>query len=348
MLQRIHAGALTLVVSGAGAGQILVDNVNAASLPNITGTTTLTANTGTGTITFQGSASSFRTLIATGASGITLDTNVSTTVGTATLTATTGNFTVADGVTLSTNNQAIALTATDLNLNNTGALNSGTATTTITEQGGNADIGVGSATGTFAMTISNAELQRITANALNIATGSGGGMIFINNVSDTDVASIAGTTTFTATAGTTGSVVFQSSPSSFKTLSVVTDGSVDVNSNLSTSVGTITFNVGNVAGSVNVADGATVSTNNSIINIITPDFNLNSTGALNSGTAATTITQQNLAGLGAIGMGDATGTMSIMCMLPMWLILAEPLALMLWLALMARLLSKGALHHLKH
>lgn len=63
------------------------------------------------------------------------------------------------------------------------------------------------------------------------------------------------------------------------------------------------------AGAVTLLDGVTINTNNGALAISAADLNLNATGALNSGTATTTITQTTVAG--SIGLGDTAGTMSI-------------------------------------
>lgn len=218
----------------------------------------------------------------------------------------TGTLTIPVGVTVNSGS-TLALTVSDLDLSGT---TSSTGATTITQTSavGLGSVGIGAAVGT--LTIDNAELQKISASTLTIATGSAGGVdgnIVVDDVSPADFANIAGLTTLTATAGTTGSITFQSNPSTFKTLSATADANINVNENIFTSVGAMNFTVN--TGSFNIANTKKASTAaiNTAINITAQDIDL--LGTLDSGTATTTITQNTVGG--SLALGLTAGTMSI-------------------------------------
>ena len=83
-------------------------------------------------------------------------------------------------------------------------------------------------------------------------------------------------------------------------------GNILVNGNFTTG-GTVSMTAN--IGTFKVANAATLFTNNSALNITATDLDLSTTGALNSGTANTAITQNTVNG--SIGLGNVTGTMSI-------------------------------------
>lgn len=277
-LQRMSGTGLTITNSNNGA--ITVDGISAANSANISGAITLTATTGTtGTLSFINNPSSFRTLTTTSDAGTSISSDVATTVGGLSLTVNTGDLSVADGASANSGS-TIVITANDLNLNTTGQLNSGTSTT-ITNNIANSDIGLGNVAGS--MSISGTELQNIHASTLSIVAASNGN-ILVDGVTNANTANIAGATSLTATNGTLGAVSFQTSPSSFANgLTVSSDNTV------------------------NVADGVTVATHDSAMSMTASDINLNTTGALNSGSGNITLTPN----AGTFGIGDAVGTMSL-------------------------------------
>lgn len=62
-------------------------------------------------------------------------------------------------------------------------------------------------------------------------------------------------------------------------------------------------------GALAIANGVTLNSNDAAISLTATDLNLNTTGAINSGTANTNITQNTTNG--SIGLGNASGTLSI-------------------------------------
>ncbi|MHB1949794.1 MAG: beta strand repeat-containing protein, partial [Gammaproteobacteria bacterium] len=62
-------------------------------------------------------------------------------------------------------------------------------------------------------------------------------------------------------------------------------------------------------GTLSVANGVTIDTGNAALTLTATDLNLNDTGALNSGSANTIITQNTASG--TIGLGNTSGTMTI-------------------------------------
>ncbi len=279
-LQRMTTTGLTLTNSTDGA--IIVDGISSANSANISGTTTLTATTGTlGAISFVNNASAFRTLAMTADAGISLAANVTTTVGSLSFTSAAGALSVADGVT-AFSNTALAVSTNDLNLNVSGALTS-TTTMSVAQSLAGASIGVGNTPA--AMTISGSELQRLTATTLTLTTPTNGS-ILIDGVAAGDTANIAGAIALTATAGA-GSIIAQNNSSL-------------IGNQLTMSTDNFTVN-----------NGITLATNNTPLSLTTTDINLNATGFLSSGSAAMSIVQQNVAGIGAIGLGNAVGTLTI-------------------------------------
>ena len=298
-LQRISATALTLTNSTDGA--ILVDGITAANIAGVTGAITLNATTGTlGTLSFINSPSSFRTLTANSDAGTNVGTDLSTTVGVLSFTVNTGALSVADTAT-AFSNTTLAVIANDLNLNTTGALTS-TTTSSITQNLASGSIGLGNTPGT--MSISGNELQRITATGLTLINGSDGAVL-VDGITAANTAGVSGAITLNATTGTLGTISFINSPSSFRTLTTTSDAGTNVGTNLSTTVGALSFTVN--AGTSSVADAATAFSNTTLA-VTANDLNLNTTGALTS-TTNSSITQ-NLAS-GSISLGNTAGTMSI-------------------------------------
>lgn len=128
-----------------------------------------------------------------------------------------------------------------------------------------------------------------------------------NDVTDSIV--FTGTRTLTASAG---SIILDATGDKISSaaLNLNAETGININDNL-TSTGILTFDAdtGGNGGDFAVADGATVNSGNNAINIDATDFNLNTSGSLNSGNGLLTITQAQAAG--TIGLGTATKTMSI-------------------------------------
>lgn len=298
-LQRITATGLTL--TNSTDGDIFVDNISSANSANISGTVTLAATTGTlGALSFLNNSSSFRALTASADTGISVGTNLATTVGALAFTVNTGTLSVADSTTASSAT-TLGITANDINLNSSGALTS-TTTMSATQNLAGGSIGLGDTAGT--MTISGSELQRMTGTGLTL-TNSTDGAIFVDNISSANSGNISGTITLTATAGTLGAISFLNNASSFRTLIATSDAATSIGNNLSTTVGSLTLAVN--TGTLSVADGATAFSATSMA-ATANDLNLNTTGALTSTTSIRIA--QNVAS-GSIGLGDIAGTMSV-------------------------------------
>lgn len=190
-----------------------------------------------------------------------------------------------------------------------------TGTTTLVAGAGN-NITLGDTSNNFS-TVAVTSGNNVTltdVNALNLGTTTvsnlnvtGGGAL-----SDTGNITVSGT----LTAVGVGGVVFNSASNAFANLDVTnsTSGNITiVNIVPLTIVGFSQGGPGTISltntGIINVANGVTVGSNNATIGITATDLNLNSTGAIHSGTATTTITQNTASG--SLGLGDTVGTMTI-------------------------------------
>ena len=303
-LQNITASTLTMG-DGLGGG-IGVDNITAANSNNV-GTVTLNAtNTGSG-VSFSNTASTFNTLNVNGGSGITFNVGVTTDTGALTLDGDqdgdgTGDVNLNSSAALISNNNNISIKANDIG-GSGGTINAGTGDVTITSSD-NEDINVGITTGS-GMFVTGAELQNITAANLTFSTALG---IDVKGITAANSDNISGTTTFISTGGT---VTFSNTDSTFNTIAANATGNIGISVNVTTDAGGMTFNADsddNGAGSFQVSDGNTVSTTNNALTITADDLDLNTSGALNSGTATTTILVSDG---GDIGLGATAGGMTI-------------------------------------
>ncbi len=311
------SGANGLVIDSSTvsvAGNLILGNVAGtdASISLASGTT-LTASAGSITVnatTGGTSAAGAVTLNAT--TGITIKDSF-TSAGTTTFDADTdndgsGTFTIDSGKALSTGNNALSITAGGLALN--GTLSSGgTAGTTILASLSGATIGLGASScgGTCGISLTTTELGNITAGSLTIGDGSNGN-ITVEGVSSTDSDQF-GTLTLNATASAS-SVTFETSDSTFQGLTVNAGNGITLSSNLTTN-GTTGFNSdsdGNGTGDFSIFTAKTLNTTNNALTITSNSMSFNSTGAINSGTAGTTL---QVSDAGTIGLGGASGDFSL-------------------------------------
>jgi autotransporter-associated beta strand protein len=170
--------------------------------------------------------------------------------------------------------------------------------------------------GTIILTANNANIADMNAVILgastltgNLSVTAGGtitdsGVISANTLTTTSI----GGATLDAAGGATANIVanFNASNSGGGVITLV-DNVPTLTVTGINQTGT-TVNLTNT-GTLAVADGEGITTNNTAINIRAKDLNLNSTGFITSGSQTTTITQ-NFAG-GSIGVGNASGTMAI-------------------------------------
>jgi len=169
---------------------------------------------------------------------------------------------------------------------------------------------------TIALSGNNANITDLNGVILAASTLTGnltvtaGGTITDSGVisANTVTSSSVGGTTLDATGGATANIInnFNATNSGSGVITLV-DNTPTLTVTGISQTGT-TVNLTNT-GTLAVADGAGITTNNTAITILAKDLNLNSTGFINSGTQTTTI-GQSFAG-GSIGLGNATGTMSI-------------------------------------
>lgn len=275
-------------------GNIIVNGTNGLILNTVNGFTLNQPGNQIAKLNATNSGSGTLRLVTTVPLTITAFSNTGT--GTVNLTDT-GTLTVANGVTVNANNAALSITAKDLSLSTSGALSSGTAATTITQKTAGNSIGLGNAVGD--MNISGSELQRITTGNLNIDAASDG-QILVAGVTTSDTAQIAGTTTLTATGGTTGSISFLTQSSTFnKALTMSADTSV------------------------NITNGVMVATQDANLTISASSLNMNSSGSLNSGTGDISITS-----LDSLGIGSASGQSMVLSSSMLSRMTAENLSLL--------------------
>lgn len=135
-------------------------------------------------------------------------------------------------------------------------LNTGGASLAIA-RGTAGTIGLGNATGD--MTISSSELSNISTVDLTIGSGSTGS-ITVNGVNvGTNLAGVSGLTTLSST----GTVIFASNASSFRSLVVNADNGVTVNTNLTTTSGDLSLSA-NANNTVDGNDGIAIFANRTI------------------------------------------------------------------------------------
>lgn len=327
-----NAGGL---LEGASGGDILFAdftvlepwNVSPAELDAVGGNILLQANND---ITFTDAVNlttAGATLTATAKNDINVNDSLTTNGAAITLTADSdgsgaGNLSVAATKAVTSGNTAISVKANDVVLN--GALNSGTADTTIlVSDGGAVRVGTGGAD----MSIQGVELQNITAANLVIGDATNGD-ITINGITAANSNNIAGTVTLNATGG--GATVNDLGGSStFNALTINSNALVTLDKGLTTDTGALTINStagvtlgenvtsagataidadsdNNGTGTFTIAAGKTLSTTNSALSVTAGDMDIS--GSLNSGTAATTVLVSNG---GTIGLGATAGNMTI-------------------------------------
>ena len=214
-----------------------------------------------------------------------------------------GTGTLTNGSTLSTGNNTLSITASDLALS--GTMNSGTAGTTILVSQSGDTIGLGT---TGSMSLSNTELGNISAGSLTIGDGTNGN-ITVDGVLSANSDQF-GTLTLNATASGS-SVTFGTTDSSFQGLVVNSGDGITLSSNLTTN-GTTTFNSDSNSsgtGSFTINSSKTLNTTNNALSITSKSLSLNTDGAINSGTAGTTLLVSQSGD--TIGLGSGTGDYSL-------------------------------------
>ncbi|SCA58957.1 hypothetical protein AB751O23_BM_00010, partial [Chlamydiales bacterium SCGC AB-751-O23] len=185
-----------------------------------------------------------------------------TSVGAVTITADSdangsGNFNLATGAELNSGGTQISLEANDLSL--LGTLNAGIANLLLwTSDGGS--IGLGSVGGQ-GMSISGAELQNMTASELHLGHADSGSIV-VNGITIANSANIADKALLQAT-GDNKSVTFNSTASSFRTLTVNADDGITVGSNLTATVGDLKLeadvdNAADASDALTLASGITL------------------------------------------------------------------------------------------
>jgi filamentous hemagglutinin family protein len=302
------SGKLTIGQSGGsitGQGDLTLSGAKGIALSS---GAVLTAEAGAITLTAATvgiSAAGAVTLNAT--NGITINDDF-TSAGTTTFDADTddngGTFTLASGEALSTGSNALSITATSIALN--GTLSSGTAGTTLLTAQSGTTIGLGTGTGTFSLT--DSELGQITAGSLTIGNGTNGS-ITVDGVSSANSDQF-GVLTLNATASG-AAVTFGTSDSTFQGLTVNAENGISLTSNLTTN-GTTSLNSDSDSdgtGDLTISALKTLTTNNNALSITSNNISFNSSGAISSGTAGTTLlTAQSGT---TIGLGTGTGTFSL-------------------------------------
>ncbi|MCA9139884.1 MAG: S-layer family protein, partial [Planctomycetales bacterium] len=290
-LARITANGLTLETTDS----IVVDGISAASSNSISGTTTLTANGSSSSVSFLANASTFNTLTVNSSDGITINANLTTDVGGITVNADTGvadndgTFTIASGVAVTTTNNVLDITANALSL--IGTANSGNGETIIRDSDGTG-IGFGVTSVTDGLNVSDADLDQITSTGLTLITA---GNITADTISQPG--NVSGTVILTAD-GASSVVDFNGGASSFDALVVNANEGVSVNSDVSTTGG-ITVNADTDAddnsGTFAVSTGFSVNSAGNVIVITANDVDL--AGSLDSGVSSTTITDSDGTGI---------------------------------------------------
>ena len=199
----------------------------------------------------------------------------------------------------------IDITANDIDLTS-GSINAGAGTVTLLVSDGGA-IALG-ASG-VGMVISGTELQNITATNLTIGDATNGD-ITVEGITGANTINITGLTTLNA--NNTGASINFSSTASIFTNALTLNANFGVTMNVSLTVGGAIVldsdSDNNGAGDFSVADGQTVNSSNNSLTITANDINLNTSGALNTGSGDITILVSDG---GTIGVGAASGDMQI-------------------------------------
>lgn len=259
-----------------------------------------TFSSGSSNITLSNSSNDFNSVSVTSANNVNLrDTNAidlgsSTISGTLTVTASNavGGITQSGATTVSGTTTLIA------GSNNITLANSSNNFSTVAITSGN-DV-----------TLADADsLQLGTSTVSGDLTVSIGGIL--TDSGNIIVSGINGITTTTI-----GGIILNSGSNQFANIDLTNSGGGTIN--LVTSIpltvtgfsqsgtGTTTLNVN---GLLTVPDGVSINSDNGTLSITATDLDLDTSGALNSGTANITITQNTTSG--SIGLGDTAGTMSI-------------------------------------
>lgn len=295
-------GKLTIGQSGGtitGQGSLSLTGTNGLVVNSSTvSASSITLSATTGGITTPGA------ITLNASDGITIN-NSFTSAGATTFDADTddsGTGTLSIAAAVSTGNNTLSITAVDLALSS--ALSSGTAGTTILASQSGTSIGLGT---TASMSLSNTELGNITAGSLTIGDGTNGN-ITVDGVLSANSDQF-GALTLNATASGS-SVTFGTTDSVFQALTVNAGDGITLSSNLTTN-GATTFNSdsnGSGTGSFAINSLKTLNTTNNALSITSKSMSLNTDGAINSGSAGTTLLVSqsgDTIGLGS-GAGDFT------------------------------------------
>ena len=231
--QRITAANLNLETTGN------ISVVGASQPMTISGTVSMLANGATSQVTFETTASTFRTLAVEANEGITIDFDLTTTVGGMTFNANldasaddSGTFSVGSGVAVDSTDQAISITANDVDI--VGTVDAGTAAISITEADG-AGILLGTGATSAALHLSGTELGQLTATGLTFDTT---GSVQLEDVSAAESNNVAGVVSIQ----TTQSVSLSSGRNAtFNALSIAANQGITVNGNLTTDTGDLTL-----------------------------------------------------------------------------------------------------------
>ncbi|MEO1529362.1 MAG: hypothetical protein AAFX06_28410, partial [Planctomycetota bacterium] len=294
---RISANRLEVETTGV----IAVDDIREADSDEI-GTVLLRATGAGSTVTFTSEASSFNALEVEATDGVTVGIGLTTDIGGISINADTdgndsvGALTVSSGVTIDSGDASILLIADSIDLS--GSVDSGTGDVTIQDSDGNG-IDFGASTG--GLDLSDAEYQRISAANLTLETDDDIAVVGITSPS-----SIAGTVNLIAD-GAASQVTFNTTGSSFGSLTVSANEGITVGIDLATTGGTLSLDANrdtsvDNTGTLTVSAGVAVTTNNGAVTVSASDVAL--AGTLNAGTASITISED---GTGVV-VGDGGGT----------------------------------------
>ncbi|GEM_PF-3039057 len=220
-----------------------------------------------------------------------------------------GNFVLGTNAHIVTSDHPLQITANDYVLTSGGSISSGAADTTLLiSDGGSLHIGQGVSSSDA--TITHNEYKLITAGNLIIGDDTNGDLT-VTGLTETITGHVAGTTTLNAT-GVLRSVNFSGGGSTFQNALAVNAGNgINLTSNLKTLDAGITLNADSDAsgtGDLTITDNNSINSNHHSILVKANDIHLNTTGAINSNNAPTTIL---ISDGGTIGIGNAVGDMTI-------------------------------------
>ena len=212
----------------------------------------------------------------------------------------TGTFTT-DIIT--TNNGDISITAEDVVLRGLFTAGSGNVTILPSNSGGQ----------TFSFGAAGGDLELLAIEVGYINTS---GNLVLGNANTTsltvttDPTNVTGNISLIAT-GTNGNIVVNGAITPNATLVMTANGGITVSDDITTG-SSITIDADNDDagnGTLSVGAGVSIDSTDSIVSVTAKDIDINSTGVLDSGTAAMSITQSQAAG--SIGLGGTAGTMTI-------------------------------------